>query len=140
MSEQKKEEKYLSDLLKKIDLRLDEINEAVQGKSDEIDSMHKHMQDHKRDMDFLEKNAMREVIRNYSLLGTHGLENRKRLMRLKDTAYFGRIDFVEDNQASTRNLYIGVHNFQDTETKTNLVFDWRAPISSMFYDLSLIHI
>ena len=137
MSEQKKEEKYLSDLLKKIDLRLDEINEAVQGKSDEIDSMHKHMQDHKRDMDFLEKNAMREVIRNYSLLGTHGLENRKRLMRLKDTAYFGRIDFVEDNQASTRNLYIGVHNFQDTETKTNLVFDWRAPISSMFYDYEL---
>lgn len=137
MSEEKKEEKYLSDLLEKVDQRLDEINKAVQGKSDEIDEMYKHMQDHKRDMDFLEKNAMREVIQNYSLQGEHGLANRKRLIRLKDTAYFGRIDFLEQNEELARKIYIGVHNFQDTETKTNLVYDWRAPISSLFYDYEL---
>jgi len=137
MTEEIKEQDYLSDLLKKIDLKLKEINEAIQGKSDEIDGMHKHMQDHKRDMDFLEKNAMREVIRNYSLLGNHSVENRKRLVRLKDTAYFGRIDFVENNQPNVKNIYIGVHNFQDTEQKKNLVYDWRAPISSMFYDYEL---
>lgn len=137
MSIENKEEQYLADLLEKIDLRLEEINKSVQGKSDEIDEMYKHMQDHKRDMDFLEKNAMREVIQNYSLQGQHGLENRKRLIRLKDTAYFGRIDFVEKNQNTTLNIYVGVHNFQDEISKTNLVFDWRAPISSLFYDYEL---
>ncbi|MDA8693111.1 AAA family ATPase [Saprospiraceae bacterium] len=137
MSEEKKEILYLAELLNKIDKRLDEINKGVQAKSDEIDEMYKHIQDHKRDMDFLEKNAMREVIQNYSLQGEHGLENRKRLIRLKDTAYFGRIDFTEHNQQVTRNIYVGVHNFQDDDTKTNLVFDWRAPISSLFYDYEL---
>ena len=54
MTEEKKEEKYLSDLLVKVDRRIIEIDEAIQGKSDEIAEMHKHMQDHKRDMDNLE--------------------------------------------------------------------------------------
>lgn len=137
MTEEKKEEKYLSDLLIKVDQRLFEIDDAIQGKSDEISEMHKHMQNHKRDMDFLEKNAMREVIRNYSLIGGHSVEGRKRLIRLKDTAFFGRIDFLENNQQTQNNIYIGVHNFQDTESKTNLVYDWRAPISSLFYDFEL---
>lgn len=137
MSEQKKEENYLSDLLSKVDLKLREIDEAIKGKGDEIAEMHKHMQDHKRDMDFLEKNAMREVIRNYSLQGNHSVENRKRLVRLKDTAFFGRIDFVENGGQALQNLYVGVHNFQDTDSKKNLVVDWRAPIASMFYDFEL---
>jgi len=139
MSEEKKERIYLSNLLTKVKHRLTEIDQAIQGKSDEISDMHKHMQDHKRDMDSLEKNAMREVIRNYSLQGTHSLENRKRLVRLKDTAFFGRIDFLESDNKTLRNIYVGVHNFQDNESKRNLVFDWRAPISSLFYDFELGH-
>ncbi len=137
MTEEKKERLFLSELLRKVDRKLLEINKAIQGKSDEIAEMHKHMQEHKRDMDFLEKNAMREVIRNYSLQGEHSVENRKRLYRLKDTAFFGRIDFRESNNQSTNKIYIGVHNFQDTESNKNIVFDWRAPISSMFYDFEL---
>jgi DNA helicase-2/ATP-dependent DNA helicase PcrA len=137
MTEEIKEKRYLSDLLKKVDLKLREISEAILRKSNEIADMHKHMQDHKRDMDGLEKNAMREVIRNYSLQGDHSVENRKRLVRLKDTAFFGRIDFLENNKLSERNIYVGVHNFQDPESKKNLVFDWRAPISSLFYDFEL---
>lgn len=137
MTEEKKEQKYLSDLLIKVNRKLTEINKAIQVKSDEIADMHKHMQEHKRDMDFLEKNAMREVIHNYSLQGEHSVENRKRLIRLKDTAFFGRIDFLEHNKQTAKNIYIGVHNFQDTESNKNLVFDWRAPISSLFYDFEL---
>ncbi len=137
MSEEKKEQNYLSELLKKVDLKLVEINERIQGKSEEIAEMHKHMQDHKRDMDFLEKNAMREVIRNYSLQGNHSVENRKNLIRLKDTAFFGRIDFLAQSEPTEKNIYIGVHNFQDTESKKNLVYDWRAPISGLFYDFEL---
>jgi len=137
MSKEIKEKEYLSDLLKKVDRKLTEINEVIQGKSDEIADMNKHMQDHKRDMDNLEKNALREVIRNYSLLGEHSVENKKRLLRLKDTAFFGRIDFLENGDSAATKLYIGVHNFQDTESKNNLVLDWRAPISSLFYDFEL---
>lgn len=137
MTEEKKEKDYLSRLLKKVDLKLAEINEVIQQKSNEVASLNKHMQDHKTDMDHLEKNNMREAIFNYSLQGEHNVENRKRLYRLKDTAYFGRIDFKEHRANELKNIYVGVHNFQDTDSNKNVVYDWRAPISSLFYDFEL---
>lgn len=137
MTEEKKEKDYLFTLLKKVDLKLSEINETIQQKSNEIALMNKHMQDHKTDMDHLEKNNMREAIFNFSLQGEHSVENRKRLTRLKDTAYFGRIDFKENHSNELKNIYVGVHNFQDSDSNRNLVFDWRAPISSLFYDFEL---
>ncbi|NHB70408.1 HelD family protein [Perlabentimonas gracilis] len=137
MTEEKREKEYLLNLLKKVDLKLFEINEAIQLKSDEVASMNKHMQDHKTDMDHLEKNNMREAILNFSLQGEHSVEHRKRLTRLKDTAYFGRIDFRENQLNDSKKIYVGVHNFQDTESNNNLVYDWRAPISSLFYDFEL---
>lgn len=137
MTEEKREKEYLKNLLKKVDQKLLEINEAIKLKSDEVYSMNKHMQEHKTDMDHLEKNNMREAILNFSLQGEHSVENRKRLHRLKETAYFGRIDFAENQSNDLKKIYVGVHNFQDTESNTNLVYDWRAPISSLFYDFEL---
>lgn len=137
MTEEKKEKESLSKLLKKVDVRLSEINAAIQLKSDEVAGMNKHMQDHKTDMDHLEKNNMREAIFNFSLQGEHSVENRKRLRRLKDTAYFGRVDFVNKKSNDLKNIYVGVHNFQDSDSNKNLVHDWRAPISSLFYDFEL---
>lgn len=134
MTAEQKEKQYLKDLLHKIDIRLGEINEAVQLKKDEIDYLNNHMQEYKRDMDHLEKNAMRESIHNFMLQGEHALDSRKRLHQLKDTAYFGRIDFKQHDTQKTAHIYVGVHNFQFGKPPQNLVFDWRAPISSLFYD------
>lgn len=137
MTEERKEQHYLSKLLKKIDTKLFEINQAIQLKSNEVSSMNRHMQEHKADMDHLEKNNMREAIFNFSLQGEHSVENKKRLHRLKDTAYFGRIDFVDEDTNQPKNIYVGVHNFQDADANENLVYDWRAPISGLFYDFEL---
>ena len=137
MTQEIKEKEYLVQLLKKIDVKLYEIDQAIRLKSDEVYSMNKHMQEHKTDMDHLEKNNMREAIFNYSLQGEHSVQNKVRLQRLKDTAYFGRIDFADHQSNYLRNIYVGVHNFQDTDSTNNLVYDWRAPISSLFYDFEL---
>lgn len=137
MNEEQKEKKYLKDLLKKVDQRLIEIDDAIDLKKEEIDYMNNHMQEHKRDMDHLEKNAMRETIYNYTLQGEHAVDTKKRLFRLKDTAYFGRIDFTPNTKKTPDNIYIGVSDFQDTTGNKNLVYDWRAPISSLFYDFEL---
>ncbi|MEX1193209.1 MAG: 3'-5' exonuclease [Brumimicrobium sp.] len=137
MSQEEKEKEYLQDLLFKVDDAIVRIDEAIKLKKEEIDYMNNHMQEHKRDMDHLEKNAMRETIYNYTLQGDHSKEQKKRLFRLKDVPYFGRIDFIQKGQKTKKNIYVGVHNFQDDTENKNLVYDWRAPISSMFYDYEL---
>ncbi len=77
---EKKERQYLAEMLKKADLKIAEINEAIQLKSDEIAYMNRHMEEHKRDMDHLEKNALRETIYNYTLQGIQPYSKVKHLV------------------------------------------------------------
>lgn len=64
----------------------------------------------------------------------HAASQVNRLERLLRVPYFGRIDFLEDGEAREEKIYIGIANFMEEKTHINLVYDWRAPVSSMFYD------
>lgn len=50
--------------------------------------------------------------------------------------YFGRFDFIEELSQETQpeQIYIGIITLTDHQTNEILVYDWRAPISGMFYD------
>lgn len=56
----------------------------------------------------------------------------KALEKSLDKPYFARIDF-EENGSKSQKLYIGKHGFDD-ENNNPVVVDWRAPISSLYYD------
>lgn len=56
------------------------------------------------------------------------------LSRLKDSPYFGRINFKEEHQGAEQPIYIGLASVLDKEEEEFLVYDWRAPIASMYYD------
>ncbi|MFB5190541.1 RNA polymerase recycling motor HelD [Alicyclobacillus fastidiosus] len=58
----------------------------------------------------------------------------KTLTRLLSSPFFGRIDFVEQGSKELERIYIGIGSFRDEETDEFLVYDWRAPISSLYYD------
>jgi DNA helicase II / ATP-dependent DNA helicase PcrA len=58
------------------------------------------------------------------------------LNRLKNSPYFGRIDFLEDGENITEKIYIGIASLMDKKDENFLIYDWRAPISSMYYDYS----
>ncbi|SEN00353.1 RNA polymerase recycling motor HelD [Lihuaxuella thermophila] len=57
-------------------------------------------------------------------------------MRLKRSPYFGRIDFREDGEEKAERIYLGIASFFDEQNDQFLVYDWRAPISSLYYDYS----
>lgn len=63
----------------------------------------------------------------------HLQKEQKILQRLKYSPYFGRIDFREENEDQAEAIYIGIGSFLDEE-EGFLVYDWRAPISSLYYD------
>ncbi|WP_047982332.1 RNA polymerase recycling motor HelD [Ornithinibacillus contaminans] len=58
----------------------------------------------------------------------------KTLDRLKDSPYFGRIDFTEKPGNEKEQIYIGIASLMDLEEENFLIYDWRAPISSLYYD------
>lgn len=68
-----------------------------------------------------------------------------RLKKMLQSPYFGRIDFIEEEDENGRQyleeqdeepIYVGIATLMNEHDGINdfLVYDWRAPISSMFYD------
>lgn len=55
------------------------------------------------------------------------------LNRLIDNPYFARLDFHEHGEPKRETIYIGLSSFTDKNDKF-LIYDWRAPISSIYYD------
>jgi DNA helicase-2/ATP-dependent DNA helicase PcrA len=58
----------------------------------------------------------------------------RRLEKMSDSPYFARVDFREDGAAQSERIYIGISGLHDEESGNLVVYDWRAPISSLFYD------
>ncbi|MCM0650199.1 AAA family ATPase [Clostridium swellfunianum] len=56
--------------------------------------------------------------------------------RIVQSPYFARIDFLEKGEDKAEKYYIGISNLI-TEDYDFLVYDWRAPASSMFYDYEI---
>ncbi|CAM2944624.1 RNA polymerase recycling motor HelD [Paenibacillus sediminis] len=57
-----------------------------------------------------------------------------KLKRLVNSPYFGRIDFKEDGETKSEQIYLGIASFLDDDNETFLIYDWRAPISNLYYD------
>ena len=120
------------------------INDTIHNTDTSVKEHVETLQEYKdyiwsnKDIDPHEIRSMRESILNHFALGESVIDKRKRLGRILDIPYFGRIDFKEKkNGANILPIYIGIYTFYDSQSKMNLIYDWRAPISSMFYDYEL---
>ncbi|MEH7885242.1 RNA polymerase recycling motor HelD [Bacillus sp. JJ1609] len=60
----------------------------------------------------------------------------KTLSRLRFSPYFGRVDFQENGESQTEKIYLGIASLMDEKEENFLIYDWRAPISGLYYDYS----
>ncbi|MHA6483754.1 RNA polymerase recycling motor HelD [Paenibacillus sp. strain BS8-2] len=58
------------------------------------------------------------------------------LTRLARSPYFGRVDLIEDGtqQSDAEPIYLGIGSLLDDSGDRYLIYDWRAPVSSLYYD------
>ncbi|MCM1212976.1 MAG: ATP-binding domain-containing protein [Lachnospiraceae bacterium] len=61
----------------------------------------------------------------------------RRLTKMEKAPYFGRLDFTENITGEENTIYIGVYSLMEEDSYEIVVVDWRAPISSMFYNFDL---
>lgn len=59
------------------------------------------------------------------------------LRKMLQSPYFGRIDFAAASQNQPAQIYIGVHSLTAPGKFRPCVYDWRAPVCSMFYDYGI---
>jgi DNA helicase II / ATP-dependent DNA helicase PcrA len=78
-------------------------------------------------------NLMKQEEKNHQ----HTSEQVKKLEKMLESPYFARIDFIYDEFDDKEKIYIGMSSLIDNDTMDILIYDWRAPISSMFYEYEL---
>ncbi len=61
---------------------------------------------------------------------------RDKLEKMLLSPYFGRIDFCEEDELTEERVYLGIATLADSNGDF-YVYDWRAPVSSMFYDYEI---
>lgn len=77
-----------------------------------------------------------EVLSERERTHRHAQKQLKTLQRLKLSPYFGRIDLLEDGEVSSEEIYLGIASLLDDQDEQFLVYDWRAPVASLYYDYS----
>ncbi len=139
------EKAYLERVVSEIKNQLDiSINAADNYKSDAIKLQKSMWEDLRRapsslfDLeDAAQINQIQMDLRNKASLYKFSSEKVNQLKLMLPNPYFGRIDFLETGEKAAEPIYIGIHSLSTNGTMDILVYDWRAPISSMFYDYEI---
>lgn len=118
------------------------INNAINVLNDDVKDKKQEFQDHKEylwmniyEMDNAEKAANADIWMNQENNINRDIKEYKSLLRLVKSPYFGKIVFsYDEDDEYNEEFYIGIRGFDDEDIDEPLIYDWRAPISSMFYE------
>ncbi len=128
------ERAHLAETVRLLTAELERLVGSIDKSAGSIQEQKEYMWENWRDMDSAEKAGLRTDVNMAVVLGEHAVMLRKRIERLLESPYFGRVDFRTDGDKHARDYYIGVHNLSDPETQEIVIHDWRAPVSSLYYD------
>ena len=109
---------------------------------EEKENLKKIIEKYKETIEYynLRIDAIPRIYENNPYMLKNSIEMYSEKLRLmeksKDKPYFARIDFARDGEKNIEKLYIGKVGVMD-EDNNNITIDWRAPISSMYYDSNI---
>jgi len=135
---QEEEKAYLEKALRVISKELRREEELIQGRMKALVTSGKDMWDdsnHYTD-DFDKLVEMNQYLAQFVSDKTSYDITKKRISQLRllnEKPYFGRFDFKEDGFEDDDKIYVGTSTLTDSKTNEIIIYDWRAPISGMFY-------
>jgi len=127
------EQAHLNDIQQRLSHAINEAEQRLRDYADDIQEQKTYLWESRDEMDHIEKISSRESIEQMVKTGDTVLAQKQRLLKLQRSPYFGRFDFGADADNATP-VYIGVHHFHDADHKRTRIYDWRAPIASLYYD------
>jgi DNA helicase-2/ATP-dependent DNA helicase PcrA len=134
---EQQERAYLDQILQQLEWALQQVDQAARQFSKEFRQNEAYLYDQRSGMDDADRVSAGQSFKRMAFQGESGIAAKRRLTKLSESPYFGRIDFIRKGDNERLPVYIGVHSFTDGAPGTYPIYDWRAPVSSMFYDFEL---
>ena len=127
---------YLSYVLEKIESRLASIDESLVKGQKEIEDMHDYYWENYTEMDEYgyENYDNQQALLHQINANEEQRKLRHRFRKMLDSPFFGRVDFCYEGDKEPEIFYIGIGNFAERSGALPLIYDWRSPVSSLFYD------
>src|SRR5688572_3438171 len=124
---EEQEREYLEEIKEKLTLNLKRINERVQQVSNELKANKEYIYEFQSGMDEADWVAADQSLNRIASTGENIVATRKKIYKLMESPYFGRIDFSV-KAIKPQPIYIGIASFTDELSRKGLIFDWRAPV------------
>lgn len=139
MSSENKQETgsaFLEFVLQKLEKRVEEVSLSLEEGQKEIQGMHEYYWENYTEMDQYgyEDYDNQQALFHQVNANQQQLLLKQRFIKMMDSPFFGRVDFVYEGEEEPETFYIGIENFSERTGQTPLIYDWRAPVSGLFYD------
>lgn len=102
----------------------------------ETKQFHQYLVDYKGEIDPHEMFINSRLLDQQQLAESVSGKQLIRLEKQKKNPYFTRVDFVYEGEQTAERIYVGPFSFS-TKEQGLLIYDWRSPIASIFYDYDL---
>lgn len=130
-----KTEEYLNICLNEVELSIDEVNKNLIIFNKERDSYSKDISENFYEMDEEERAKNGELLGEIEDSINELNITLKRLYRQLSSPFFGSFIFKQGEDIDE--YYVGINNLVKAGNSIPLVCDWRAPISSVYYDYGI---
>ena len=139
MSSENKQETgsaFLEFVLQKLEKRVEEVSLSLEEGQKEIQGMHEYYWENYTEMDQYgyEDYDNQQALFHQVNANQQQLLLKQRFIKMMDSPFFGRVDFIYEGEEEPETFYIGIGNFSERTGQTPLIYDWRAPVSGLFYD------
>lgn len=127
---------HLNLVTEKLNTKIAEMCEVIQKVDKDIDSMNDYYWENYTEMDQYgyEDFDNRRALQNQVNANEANRVKLHRLKKMVDSPFFGSVEFRYDGEDGEETFYIGIANFAERAGSLPLVYDWRAPVSGLFYD------
>ena len=132
-NEYQKEEKYLENVKKLADLCTYNVNVQIDKQKKEIFEIKQYIWNDCKSLSDLEYgNLLNDTDAKVNWTNSQ-IKQMIKYQHIKQNPYFGRVDFKTEDEVIK--VYVGIYGFN--YENCNYIFDWRAPISNLFYDYGI---
>ena len=127
---------FLNKVTEKIRTRLAEVDASIEAGQKDIQSMNEYYWENYTEMDEYgyENYDNQQALLHQVNDNQEKLKMQHRLRKMLEAPFFGRVDFIYDGEDEPEIFYIGIGNFAERTGMLPLIYDWRAPVSGLFYD------
>ena len=127
---------FLEDIEEKLKNRLVQLKKELDEGQKEIENMHEYYWENYTEMDQYgyEDYDNQQALLHQVNSNEEKAKLKRRFEKMLDSPFFGRVDFQFEGEDEAEPFYIGIGNFAEKAGMTPLIYDWRAPVSGLFYD------